>query len=276
MIKLVSIMVISLLLIGCTKGEESPKKFNDIVTKYTEIREIISEEIADTFYIYIRLPKYYGKENKRYPVLYLLDGDISFNMAVSAVRYLQFGREVPDLILVAPGYGTLLSDNEVNCRERDYTISKIQRFEESGGAERYLRFLKNELIPTIDSIYLTNDFRVINGYSLGGLFTINTLLEEPALFSGYIAGSPYLIDDFSTLTKKIEEIIDFPLNIKLFLSVGEFEDQERYKNPIKEIRNKLDSYSGVKIKMRTFSEGTHFSTPSQALVYGLKYCFDEN
>jgi len=263
---------------GCKSEEirETGKKYKKIVTKYTEIKEIISEEVEDTFYCYLRLPKYYHEENKRYPVVYLLDGDISFNMAVSVVRYLQFGREVPEIIMVAPGYGTLLSDNEINCRERDYTISKLDRFEDSGKAENYLRFLKNELVPFIDSSYRTNGKRVINGYSLGGLFTINLLLEDAELFDSYIAGSPYIIDDLNELIEKIDSLPNSFNNKKLFVSVGELEDKNQYYEPLNIILKKISKIEGINLEFKVFDDGTHFSSPSQALTYGLKFAFRSN
>ena len=261
---------------SCSSYEEESNNYDQIVTKYTEIKEFISEEVNDTFYIYVRLPKYYHEENKRYPVLFLLDGDISFNMATSIVRYLQFGREVPDLIIVAPGYGTLLSDTEVNYRERDYTISNIDRFEGSGGAENYIGFLKNELMPFVDSSYRTNGKRVINGYSLGGLFTINLLLEENVMFDGYIAGSPYITDDLKYLREKIEKFSTLQENKKIFVSVGEFEDEERYHKPINTIVEDLLQIDGLSLSFKVFNEATHFSSPSQALTYGLKFIFSNN
>jgi len=262
--------------ISCTstKNEKSAAKYSDVITKYTEIKEIISQEVDDTFYVYIRLPKNYDVENKRYPVLYLLDGDISFNMATSVVRYLQFGKDIPDLIIVAPAYGTLLDDRETNLRERDYTISKVERWSGSGGAENYLNFMKKGLIPLIDSSYRTNKERILNGYSLGGLIAINILLTEPVLFNNYIAGSPYLANDYEYIIRKIDKVKNFNMDKKLFMTVGELEDIERYHKPIKSLYKELKDKNGLEIKFAEFKNGTHFTCPSEALTYGLKFIFN--
>lgn len=98
----------------------------DVLTKYTELKIFFSEEVKDSFYLYIRVPKNYEKENKSYPVLYLLDGDISFNMATSIVRYLQYAKDVPEIIIVGIGYGSMMNDDKINYRERDYSISKMK------------------------------------------------------------------------------------------------------------------------------------------------------
>lgn len=264
-------------LIGCFSEEISSENRIDkqIETKYTKLLQIASNQVSDTFYIYIRLPKNYDNSNKRYPVLYLLDGDISFNMAMSTVRYLQFGKDIPELILVAPGYGTMMSDEEYNYRERDYTPTKIARFKGSGGAEEYLKFLEKELIPLIDSTFRTNNERILNGYSLGGLFTIFTLLKKPQLFDSYIAGSPYLINDLKYLIEESESFSNHSHNGKLFISVGEYEEFEVYHKPIKNMTTHLSKIGGLAIEHRIFEGGTHFTCPSEALVYGLKFIYDK-
>ncbi len=270
-------LFLTAVIIGCEVKEENhqTQKYQNIVTKYTEIKEIISQEVDDTFYVYIRLPKNYTAEDKRYPVLYLLDGDISFNMATSIVRYLEYGEDVPDLIIVAPAYGTLLNDSEINFRERDYTVSEINGLEESGGGNNYLNFMINELIPLIDSSYRTNEQRILNGYSLGGLFTVNALLSAPNLFDSYIAGSPYLLNDLELLLRKSEEQINFAQTKKLFIAVGELEDKDIYHVPINLLVGRLKNKDGLEVKFTEFKNGTHFTCPSEALSYGLKFIFKE-
>jgi len=261
---------------SCNSEEEnlSTFKYKDIITKYTEIKQINSREVNDTFYVYVRLPKHYEASNKRYPVLYLLDGDISFDMATSVVRYLQIGDDVPDLIIVAPGYGTLLSDNETNFRERDYTITKNEKFKDSGGSAEYLNFLQKELIPLIDSNYRTNEKRILNGYSLSGLFTINTLISSPETFDHYIAGSPYLAGDIKYITEKIKKL-NIATAKKVFISFGELEDQSNFRVPIKTVSDNLSIISNLKLEFMEFKNGTHYTCPPEALAYGLKFIFNQ-
>lgn len=279
MIKLLLRLVltgISLFIISCniTKENISGNKYDKIITKYTEIKQIESNEVDDTFYVFVRLPKYYDSEEKKYPVLYLLDGDISFNMATSVVRYLQFGKDIPDLIIVAPSYGTMLNDQETNNRERDYTISEVKKFSESNGGKKYVKFLKKELIPMVDSSYRTNNTRILNGYSLGGLLTINTLLTDQELFNGYIAGSPFLINDINEILEKAKNFVASNNYKYLFISVGELEDEMKYKINIEKLLKELNLKAGLNVKFVEFSNGTHFTCPPEALAYGLKYIFN--
>ncbi len=278
--KKISLILLAFIILfnnSCKSPKEnfSSKKYQHIETKYTEIKQIVSAEVDDTFYVYIRLPKNYNESNKRFPVLYLLDGDISFNMATSVVRYLQFDKSVPDLIIVAPAYGTMMNDDEQNYRERDYTFSDFKNANESGGGYNYSNFLMTELIPTIDSSYRTNGKRILNGYSLGGLFVLNTLIESTNKFQYFIAGSPYLENDIQRLTDQVENMTISQVVKKLFVSVGELEDKKTYHNQIKTLTSQLEKIDGLEIKFVEFNNGTHFTCPSEALTYGLKYIFEK-
>lgn len=274
-IQLIIPLLFSIFLISCnSKINNTGTKIIQPTTKYTELKTIISEEVGDTFYIYIRVPKNYSSSNNTYPVLFLLDGDISFNMATSIIRYMQYGSYLPDLIIVGIGYGTMMSDAEKNFRERDYSISHIDQLPISGKGENFLKFIKNELIPFVEKEYRINSNRILNGFSLGGLFTIYTLLNEPELFKSYIAGSPYLFKDINLLIE-MEEIINFQEKKKLFISLGEQETIEEYFYPVGKLMERLNNKSNIQTKFEIFKNGTHFTTPPEALVYGLKFIFNE-
>jgi uncharacterized protein len=60
----------------------------------------------------------------------------------------------------------------------------------AGGADRFRAFLRDEVKPLIAARYRTTEESAIIGESLAGLFVVETFLEEPALFDGYIAVDP--------------------------------------------------------------------------------------
>ena len=126
-------------------------------------------------------------------MLYVLDGEFFFTQVTSAVQYLsELGyirnQPIPQLIVV----GIVNVD-----RNRDYTPTYAPKqdgleFPTSGKSEKFLEFLKSELFPLIESNYRTEPYRVITGWSLGGLFSVYTYLEHPEYFSAYLAISPSL------------------------------------------------------------------------------------
>lgn len=114
---------------------------------------------------------------QRYPVLYLLDGEEHFYATVGMIK--QMSSIWGDMIVV----GIANTD-----RNRDLTPT----INNTGGGDRFMKFVKMELIPHIDSAYSTAPYRIFSGHSLGGLTVINTLLNSTPLFNAYIAIDPSL------------------------------------------------------------------------------------
>jgi predicted alpha/beta superfamily hydrolase len=275
------IIFITAAFIGCSIGYA--QEVTDAAGKdnlyNTQVKVFHSQIIDDDFYLYISLPDDNDQSDKKYPVLYLLDGDVAFGMAASIARYLQFGNAIPELIIVGIGYGAL-KKNEGNMRSRDYTISPRRGRSGTGGAPKFREFLKEELIPYIENTYRTvpND-RTISGYSLGSLFAVYTLFTEPGLFNRYIVGSPHLSwDEYRIFTVQEEAFNKFDdIKAKVFISVGSEEDEEKYFNPIDEMVTLITEkgYDSLKMETKVFDGGTHLICPPEALTYGLVSVFEK-
>jgi len=252
--------------------------FDNIASKqyslYNAIEKYMySEVVADSFYILVSIPDDYYSTDKRYPVLYVLDGDIAFGMAASIARYLQIGENIPELIIVGIGYGSL-DKSAGEKRRRDY------RPTQAGDAENFLNFLEEELLPFIDNNYRTvPGERAINGYSIGGLFGLYTLFTKPEIFNRYIIGSPSLTwDNYSiynfeeSSSEKIGE-----KKIGLFISVGSEESDEKYFEPIDGLVTQIQerNYTGVTLEAKVFDGSTHLMGPPESLTHGLISIFNK-
>ena len=55
------------------------------------------------------------------------------------------------------------------------------------GADKFLKYLEEELIPAIEAKYHTQPYRVIIGHSLGGLLAMYAFSAKPYLFQAYIS-----------------------------------------------------------------------------------------
>lgn len=240
----------------------------------TEKKVIVSTSVNDSFYVFISLPDGYNDSEKRYPVLYVLDGDVAFGMAASIARYLQIGENIPELIIVGIGYG-LLDKSAGENRRRDY------RPAQTGGAENFLNFLEVELIPFIDANYRTvPEDRTINGYSIGGLFGLYTLFTKPEIFNRYIIGSPSLTWDnysiFNYEENSYEKIGELRLNV--FISVGSEESDEKYFDPTDKLVTKIQehNYTGLKLEANVFDGSSHLMGPPESLTHGLLSVFGKD
>ena len=254
---------------------------DDIGSVYnTEVKKFNSVAVGDDFYIYLSLPQGYEATDKTYPVLYILDGDMAYGVAASIARYLQFGGNIPELIIVGIGYGTLRKE-EGNMRQRDYSPTEKSGKEGiTGGAQNFLNFLTNELFPHIESTYRTdkND-RAVFGYSMAGMFGLYTLFNKPETFNRYIIGSPYLLWDNAVIFNEEEEAsIKFKeIKARVFISVGSEESTEKYFNPVDELVTLLEEreYDGLILETKVFDGSTHLMGPPEAVMYGLLSVFSK-
>jgi len=144
--------------------------------------ELYSKVLKENRYLYISYPSSFDNNKKKYPVLYLLDGDYYLKSTAGIIDYLSYVYELmPELIVV--GVGNL-------DRIRDMTPSRENHSPTSGGADKFYRFFTSELIPFIEKNYRVTSYKIILGHSLGGLFTLYSFLKGPFLFNAYIAISP--------------------------------------------------------------------------------------
>lgn len=147
---------------------------------------IDSKILGERRRLLVHLPDNYSQSNKRYPVVYLLDGDNHFNHSVIASQYLQKRDRVPELIIIA------LPNND-GTRGRDLNRE----------SENFTLFIKNELMSYVDKNYRTTGLNTLFGSSLAGFFTANLLANHPELFKNYIAASPALQGDEIDIYNKI-------------------------------------------------------------------------
>lgn len=164
----------------------------------TETFELTARETGGRYRIFVFRPAKPAPAGG-YPVLYALDGNACFGSLAEAMRLQSrhpLGLEPG--IIVGIGYDT---DEPFATGRRfyDYTIAALPGdtrpdgtpFPETGGADRFLSFIEEELKPEIERRYPVDRARqALFGHSLGGFFTLYALLEQPGAFRSYIAGSP--------------------------------------------------------------------------------------
>jgi predicted alpha/beta superfamily hydrolase len=164
----------------------------------TDSLRIRSSYIDQEFEISIALPLNYRRGTKeRFPVIYLLDANLYFGMVTEMTRIMTKCREIPNTLIVGIGYPVSEPVNEaydlVSAKRcRDYTPIVDKEVEkkvsnwcptlthcESGGAGDFLRFIKKELMPTIEKQYpIDTTDRSLLGHSWGGTFGLYALFHE--------------------------------------------------------------------------------------------------
>lgn len=169
---------------GTVPGETVPLVIGETFT-------ISSKVLGEVRRINVYAPPGYAESRElRLPVLYMPDGGIGEDFL-----------HVAGLVQVSVGNGTmrpfLLVGIENTERRRDMTGPTENEEDKKiaprvGGSEAFRKFIRTELMPSVESRYRTTGETAIVGESLAGLFVVETLLLEPDLFDTYIAFDPSL------------------------------------------------------------------------------------
>ena len=156
-------------------------------TEYKMTSSVLKEERT----LYIHTPEGYTESDKKYNVVYVLDGDNHFNHAINAATLLSENGRMPASIIVA-------IPNNRGTRGRDLGRSK----------DNFKKYIKEEVLPFVAKNYRTSTHKTIFGHSMAGAFVLNYLATEPTLFDNYISASPVvqinnseLLGQFATLFK---------------------------------------------------------------------------
>lgn len=239
-----------------------------------------SKYVDDDFKISVALPRAYDC-CKSYPVLYVLDANIFFALASDTVRLLEFGKEIPDLIVVGIGYE--VEEEHMRLRNRDYLPTSHPDSQGSGGAENFINYLSLELMPLINSKYKTNKKdNTLFGDSYSGLFAVYNLLNQGDLFNRYIIGSPSLYWDDCVIFKEEEKHFRSNASIEatVFLSVGALEavlepEFAKMVSNVEALNERLLSrkYPLLNLKTHVFDNETHLSVIPATISRGLREVF---
>ncbi|WP_206485405.1 alpha/beta hydrolase-fold protein [Thalassotalea sp. G2M2-11] len=233
--------------------------------------KIESEILKEQRSIQIHLPDAYLTSKNRFPVLYLTDGPGHFSHTVGTMNFLADNGRIPQMIIV----GVANTD-----RTRDLTpkilISKDERFQNGGGADNFLEFFEQELIPYIEKNYRTQPYRVFSGHSFGGLFAINAFLTKPQLFNAYISVSPSLWWDEQRLIDDAKTFFNHTKSLERTLFVTMAAEGDRMITPYNNFVNvaKENNVDGLIFANKEFDDEDHGSTVLRSQYFGLKQVWD--
>jgi len=170
-----------------------------VSTDFSPIIQVIDEhfeipQLIKTRRIAALLPWNYHESNKRYPVLYLQDGQNLFD------DFAPFGswemrtklREIaksggPEVIIIA-------IDHAESERIKEFTPTRVTALG-IGDGMKYAHFLAETLKPYIDSNFRTlpdPEFTGIGGSSMGGLISIYAAMQHPKVYQKLMIFSPSL------------------------------------------------------------------------------------
>lgn len=229
-----------------------------------ETTAIWSEVLHASRPVQIHLPASYDQTRDRYPVLFLLDGDRNFVHAVGVLEFLAVdGGRIPEHILI--------SVPNVD-RTRDLTPCKAGTAD--CGADKFLRFLQQDLLPWVDKEYRTVPFRTLVGHSRSGQFAFHTLLNEPELFNAYIAISPALwINDEAIFQQAEAKLAKLPPRRFLYFSDGN--ESSSITSTVARMAQLLKQQKPASLTWSNehFADDQHMTTAHKSLYNGMERIF---
>ena len=197
------------------------------IKDYTIHSKILGQERKYSVYRPPVLPEYAEVVS---PIIYVLDGEWVAYYFFTMVNYWceRFPDHPPITVVSIENEPSMISPTgafNLIGRNKDLTpfVAKDSSiFTTSGGAEKFLQFIREELMPVVERNKAQKPYRVIAGCSLGGLLVMHSFLQHPEMFNAYIASSPAMWMDGSIYMKTAEAIIGKATtrNNRLFFSAG--------------------------------------------------------
>jgi predicted alpha/beta superfamily hydrolase len=159
--------------------------------------EIHSLYTGDSYSITIRKPHGFDP-TLAYPVIYFTDAQLNSGKSILALAEERTDKTV--LIGIAH------IGNHVMRRQRDFLPADAGGYQNEtfGQASKFYLFLREELIPYVNSKIVRQRRKTFIGHSFGGLLALYLSLKDQQLFDAYYAISPSVWANHGELSK-IEE-----------------------------------------------------------------------
>lgn len=245
--------------------------------------------------IWVRVPASYHDEgvNQSYPVMYVLDGKSAFFPVTGVVSFMSekehVNYQIPEMIVVGvdtekrfrdltPNHST----KQPNGEEAQTPEQKLM-MEESGGGEKFLKFMQEEVFAYVERNYRTLPYRLYVGHSLGGLTVSHTFLNHPGLFNAVMAIDPSLWWDGARYVKEAPEQLQ-KMNAdqmkKYYVSVIDSGAQAGpmrfHYNAIVDLGESMQRFASKKLKSKVdeIPNTNHSSIPMLSWYNGLLFVFE--
>lgn len=161
---------------------------------------ITSASLKEQRTINVVLPASYAQSpDKRYPVLYLIDGGVDQDLLhVAGVAQLGgiWGRSGEAIIV-----GVETKDRRKELVGPTHDPELLKKYPTAGQSDAFRNYLRDEVKPFVEANYRTSGRDAVIGESLAGLFIVETYLTDPGLFDGYAAIDPSLWWDKEALSQ---------------------------------------------------------------------------
>lgn len=200
--------------------------------------EIDIPQLKTSRKIWVYLPKNYSASNKKYPVIYMHDGQNLFDSKTSFAGEWNIDETLDSITAQTIVIGI---ENGGEKRMEELTPFKNEKYG-GGNADLYLEFIVKTLKPYVDKTYRTKTNAkntCIFGSSLGGLISFYAALKYPEVFGKVGCFSP----SFWFNRKEIFDLLEKTktLKTKIYFLCGDSEGDQDMVNDLNNIEVVIDS-----------------------------------
>jgi predicted alpha/beta superfamily hydrolase len=180
--------------------------------------------------IWIYLPPDYNSGNKRYPVIYMQDGQNLFDESTSGFGEWGVDEILDSLCIAGKPAAIVIGIDKGAARMNEYNPYYFEKFGEGKG-DKYISFIINELKPYVDKHYRTlisKENTIIAGSSMGGLISYYAALKYSSVFgrAGVFSPAFWTAPEILPLTDSLAP----QTRGMFFFYMGELEGEDMMKN----------------------------------------------
>ncbi len=265
-------IAVTLFILGLNQAKPQDAEQIVVGTKHSLHSNVLDEDRE----FWISLPESYNDpeaSHKKYPLLIVLDGNSHFKTITGLVSYMSsaYNIRIPEMIVV----GIQNID-----RRRDFTPDKIITVRENntGGGEKFLRFIEDELINELDKNYRTTSYQILFGHSLGGLLATHAYMKRNTIFNAFIVVDPsFGTWDAETMDAKLEAVTEESFNRFLYIATANWgkrniRNRDRHVKLHEALNSKCEGYFPAKLEY--FESENHNSVSPIAFYNGISAIFD--
>ncbi len=161
-------------------------------------------------------------------------------------------------------------------RNHDFLPDSSQSATTGGGADNFVKFFKDELIPHIDKNFKTEPYKVLVGHSYGGVFAMHALLTDPDLFDAYIAIDPsfWYKNQMQIKSAQVEFTKTKNWNKPIFITGRKGGGMKEMGITSMEKLLKSSAPKDLNWKIISYAEEDHGSVTFKSAYDGLRFIFD--
>jgi predicted alpha/beta superfamily hydrolase len=231
------------------------------------VETLASAKVGEPREFWVSLPDRYTESTEKYPVIYMMDGDMNFNSGViGGVRQAAWLGEIPEFIIV--GIKNTNRSKDIFPEEVTYPDGS----KDGGRANQYLDFVRDELMPRVAKTWRTTDYRILYGTSNTGFTAVHALFRTPDLATAYIAASATLsVPSFrSARDNLVGSFTGGRRDLVLVMGEHDYPTVVSLNGALKETIG-IRAPAGLTCRLRVIENGEH--VPPDALVEGLRALF---